>query len=531
MNAPSLTTASALSIRGLCKAFGGARALRDVDIDVLPGEVHGLLGENGSGKSTLIKVLAGFHSPDAGHLTVRGETVRLPLAPGQFRALGMEFVHQDLGLIASLSVLENLLMGHLATQRGPKPINWRTARRQATKTLNKYGVHLNVSAKVQDLRPVEQALVAIVRGVEDMTSTVAESGHSQGVLFLDEPTAFLPRDQVDKLFELVRRIVATGASVVLVSHDLDEVRRITDRVTVLRNGANVGTVRTTQTSITELTKLIIGKDLQAMERVEAATSAIGDVIMSTENLSTGAVDSLSMELRSGEVLGVTGLVGSGFEEIPYTLFGAVKASAGSLRLFGKQVDLGNLSPTKAMQAGLGLIPGDRQRDGSIPSLPLTDNLMQLSIRHYFRNGMLRLAALRKDAATLMDRYDVRPRDPEMSYGSFSGGNQQKALMAKWLEQKPKILLLHEPTQGVDVGARAMILGLVREAAADGAGVLCASSDYEQLAVICDRVVVLAQSRVHCELTGAQISKDNITKQCLLSVAATPSGALTNERPA
>jgi ribose transport system ATP-binding protein len=527
MNPRSTKTAPALSIRGLCKAFGGAQALKDVDIDVQPGEVHGLLGENGSGKSTLIKVLAGFHSPDAGHLEVRGEAVRLPLAPGQFRALGMEFVHQDLGLIPSVSVLENLLMGHLATQRGPRRIRWRSERQAAAATLNKYGVHLDVTAKVQDLRPVEQALVAIVRGVEDMTAALAESGHSEGVLFLDEPTAFLPRDQVDQLFELIRRIVATGASVVLVSHDLDEVRRITDRVTVLRNGSNVGTVATAQTSILDLTKLIVGKELQAMERIEASRSTIGAAVLSTQNLSTTSIDSLSMQLRAGEVLGVTGLVGSGFEEIPYALFGSVKVDTGTINLFGRDLDNGKHNPLRAMQHGLGLIPGNRQREGSIPSLPMSDNLMQLSIANYFRTGFLRLSALRRDAARLMDTYDVRPRDSELSYGSFSGGNQQKALMAKWLEQTPKVLLLHEPTQGVDVGARLMILSLVRQAAADGAGVICASSDYEQLALICDRVLVLSQGQVHCELTGDEITKENITEQCLLS-ASPLSGQLQNE---
>jgi ribose transport system ATP-binding protein len=251
-------------------------------------------------------------------------------------------------------------------------------------------------------------------------------------------------------------------------------------------------------------------------------------VLSTKNLSTPSIDALSLELRAGEVLGVTGLVGSGFEEIPYALFGSVNVDAGTINLFGRDLENGKHNPLRAMQAGLGLIPGNRQREGSIPSLPMSDNLMQLSIGNYFRSGMLRLSALRQDAAGLMDTYDVRPRDPALSYGSFSGGNQQKALMAKWLEQKPKVLLLHEPTQGVDVGARLMILGLVRQAAADGAGVICASSDYEQLAMICDRVLVLSQGRVHCELTGDEITKENITEQCLLSAASALNGQLENE---
>jgi ribose transport system ATP-binding protein len=505
-----------LRIRGLCKSFGGAQALSDVDLDILPGEVHGLLGENGSGKSTLIKVLAGFHAPEAGTLEVRGQEVRLPLGPGQFRSLGMEFVHQDLGLIPTLSVLENLRLGDLSTRRGPRRIDWRAERRTATETLARYGVHLDVSTKVQELRPVEQALIAIVRGVEDMTASLSQAGERHGVLCLDEPTAFLPRDQVDQLFDLVHRIVGTGASVIFVSHDLDEVRRITNRVTVLRNGLNVGTVESAGTTIEELARLIVGKDLEAMATVGTRREP-GPVVMSARELSGEGLAGASVALHGGEVLGVTGLVGSGFEELPYLLFGAAKVTGGELDLFGDRVDPAALSPARAIRQGLALIPGDRQRDGSVATLSLSENMMQLAIGGYVRRGVLERSRLRRDAAALMDTYDIRPRQPDLAYGSFSGGNQQKALMAKWLEQDPKVLLLHEPTQGVDVGARLMILQLVRDAADSGAAVMCASSDYEQLAQICDRVLIFAQGTVVRELTGQAITKENITEQCLLSV--------------
>ncbi|MDT7787183.1 MAG: ribose transport system ATP-binding protein, partial [Pseudonocardiales bacterium] len=516
-----------LSIRGLCKSFGGSQALSDVDLDIMPGEVHGLLGENGSGKSTLIKVLAGFHTPDAGHLQVRGQEVHLPLAPGQFRSLGMEFVHQDLGLIPTLSVLENLRLGALSTRRGLRPIDWRSERRAATEVLARYGVHLDVARKIQELRPVEQALVAIVRGVEDMAGNLSGTGQSQGVLCLDEPTAFLPRDQVDQLFNLVHRIVETGASVIFVSHDLNEVRRITDRVTVLRNGLNVGTVQTQSTSIEELARLIIGRDLEAMATVGTRQGA-GPMVLSARGLTSTALKEANFELRGGEVLGVTGLVGSGFEELPYVLFGASNVQRGEVELFGEPIDIGSMTPARAIDHGLALIPGDRQRDGSIATLSLSENMMQLSLGTYVRHGLLDRSGLRRDAAGLMDTYDIRPRQPDLGYGSFSGGNQQKALMAKWLERSPRVLLLHEPTQGVDVGARLMILELVRDAAANGAAVICASNDYEQLAMICDRVVILAQGRVTLELVGDEITKENITEQCLLSVASASGQRTANE---
>jgi ribose transport system ATP-binding protein len=514
-------------VRGLSKAFGGAQALSNVDFDIAPGEVHGLLGENGSGKSTLIKVLAGFHAPEAGTLEVRGEEVKLPLAPGAFRSLGMEFVHQDLGMFPTLSVLENLRLGSLSQRRGLRPVHWREERRTATATLAKYGVHLDVTARTNELQPVEQALVAIVRGVEDMQASLAASGQSHGLLCLDEPTAFLPRDQVDRLFALVRRIVDGGASVLFVSHDLDEVLRITDRVTVLRNGHNVGTVESKSVDVRELTQMIVGHDLEAMAAMDRDTKP-GARILTTHDLSSHSVHGVSLELHEGEVLGVTGLVGSGFEEIPYVLFGARALTGGSIQFFGQEVDTRRLSPARAIRHGLALIPGDRHRDGAIASMTLSENLMQLATALHFKRGYLDRAGIRSAANELMDQYDVRPRMPDLGYGSFSGGNQQKALMAKWLEQQPRVLMLHEPTQGVDVGARLMILGLVRQAATEGAGVICASNDYEQLAMICDRVVVLAHGRVVRELTGAEVTKETITEQCLLSVILTEDQTVNEE---
>jgi len=439
----------------------------------------------------------------------------------------MEFVHQDLGLIPTVSVLENLRMGALTSRRGPRPVRWRAERRSAQQTLARYGVDLDVTMKVQHLRPVEQALVAIVRGVEDMQSALADAGHSQGLLVLDEPTAFLPRDHVDQLFQLVRRIVKTGASVIFVSHDLDEARRITDRVTVLRNGRNVGTVQTAATSTDDLVQLIIGR---ALAEPTAPGPVAGDrqVALAARDLAGDTLKEIFLELRRGEVLGVTGLVGSGFEEVPYALFGAAPGRRGALTLFGEEMALARTSPRWSIQRGIALIPGDRQHDASIGSLSLAENMMSLMLDGYFEHGVLNRSRLRRDAASLMDRYDIRPRNPDLPYASFSGGNQQKALMAKWLQCKPRVLLLHEPTQGVDVGARLTIFNLVRDAAAEGAAVICASCDYEQLAMICDRVLVFGQGRVARELTGPEVTKDYITEQCLLSVGVAPGGRTASE---
>jgi ribose transport system ATP-binding protein len=503
-----------LSIRGLTKSFGGTRALDNVSLEVLPGEVHGLLGENGSGKSTLIKVLAGFHAPDAGTIEVRGRAVDLPLAPGQFRKLGMDFVHQDLGLIPSLTVLENLRAGEIASSRRPY-FSWKRERARAEETFARYGLDLDSTARVGDLPAVSRAMLAIVRAVEGMRQGAAEAHTDQGLLFLDEPTAFLPRDHVDRLFALVRQVVASNASVVFVSHDLGEVMAITDRVTVLRNGQRAGSVVTRQTSRDQLVHLIIGQHLQTLEGAHRRLTEARPAVR-VRGLRGGLLRGIDLAVRRNEVLGVTGLLGAGFEDLPYLLFGARKAAAGMLELGDDTLELPSLTPSRAIAAGIGLIPADRQRDGSVGSLSVTDNLTLPVLRRYFQRLTLSWSRMVDDSRRLLHAFDVRPPDPTLVYAALSGGNQQKVMLAKWLQTRPRLLLLHEPTQGVDVGARQRILGLVREAVAAGTAVICASADYEQLALLCDRVLIVARGRVVRELGGDEVTTERITEQCLRS---------------
>ena len=513
--AVAISVPSALELRDLSKSFGGARALDGVSLTVATGEVHGLLGENGSGKSTLIKVLAGYHSPDAGELVVHGQPVKLPLRPGQFRSLGMDFVHQDLGLILSLSVIENLYVGQLASASRRLHISWTSERRKARQTFSRYGLHLNPRTRVSDLTPVERALLAIVRAVEGMRTSVA-GAEDRGLLVLDEPTVFLPRTGIDQLFTLVREIAASGASVLFVSHDLDEVREITDRITVLRDGRVVGTVVTAETNEPELVRMIIGRQLEMLASDPYKPSEHG-VEIAIDGLTGGTLRDVSLELHEGEILGLTGLVGSGFEEIPYFLFGAWRPESGQLRLHGSEYQLVGLTPAKALAAGIALVPADRQTDGVIGSLPVYDNILLRSLRSFSRTGALRRFQMLRVARRLMVEFDVRPSDPRVVYASLSGGNQQKALLAKWLHRKPLLLLLHEPTQGVDVGARQQIFSLVRDTAARGTSVICASSDYEQLAAICDRVLIFARGRVFEQLVGDEVTKERITERCYNSV--------------
>jgi ribose transport system ATP-binding protein len=509
-----------LSLRNLSKSFGGTQALRGVDLDVIPGEVHGLLGENGSGKSTLIKVLASFHEPDSGELFVDGERVRLPLSTGQFRELGMSFVHQDLGLVESLSVLENLRVADIASSRSRFGISWRSERARARETFQRYGVSLDPSTTVAALRPVERALLAIVRAIEEIRSV----GRGHGLLILDEPTVFLPKEGVERLFSLVRDAAAAGTSVLFVSHDLDEVREITDRVTVLRDGAIVGTVVTAETGETEFVEMIIGRRLAALGEVYHADLTEQRVGVAVEGLSGASIRDVSFEMHEGEVVGLTGLLGSGFEEVPHLLYGARQARAGLLTIHGIPIDLTRLKPTGAIAAGMALIPADRKTDGSVGSLPVDENVALSVLDRYFNGVVLDRRRMRRETGTLMRQFDVRPNDPSLPYGALSGGNQQKALLAKWFQTEPRLLLLDEPTQGVDVGARQQIYELIRKAAQErGMHVLCASSDYEQLASLCDRVIVFGRGRVWRQLVGAEVTKERIIEQSYAAMAAEVAG--------
>jgi ribose transport system ATP-binding protein len=510
-----------LEARGLTKSFGGTQALRGVDLTLFPGEVHGLLGENGSGKSTLIKVLAGFHAPDAGELRIDGEEIRLPLATGQFRELGLSFVHQHLGLVESLSVLENLRVADIASSRSRFGISWRSERARARATFERYGLRLDPRALVGELKPVERALLAIVRAIEENRSV-----GRHGVLVLDEPTVFLPREGIERLFSLIRDAAAAGASILFVSHDLDEVREITDRVTVLRDGALVGTVATAETSETRFVEMIVGRQLAAMAEFEHQDLSRKRVGASVAGLSGTTVRDVSLDLHEGEVVGVTGLIGSGFDELPYLLYGARPARSGRLVLADETYELSQLRPPEAIAAGLALIPADRPNDGCVASLPVSENLALAVLDDYFNGIALDLRRARRANAALMGEFDVRPNDPSLPYGALSGGNQQKALLAKWFQTEPRLLLLDEPTQGVDVGARQQIYELIRRAAEErGMYVLCASSDYEQLATICDRVIVFGRGRVWRELVGAGLTKDRIVEQCYAAMAGEAAGVV------
>ncbi len=507
--------AIALEIDNLSKRFGGAMALDGVSMDVRSGEVHGLLGSNGSGKSTLIKILSGFHTPEpGGSVLVHGKPLPLPAAGQKVRELGLAFVHQQLGLIPSLTVMENLRLGEFAADSKWR-IDWRLEEERARATFARYNLSLNPRAVVAALPAVEQALLAIVRAIEDLRSAGLEKHHG-GVLVLDEPTPFLPRAGVEQLFDLVRQLADEGASVVFVSHDVDEVMEITDRATILRDGQKVETVNTADIGHRDLIRLIIGQSLSDFESAHVPNAASGNEVRLT-GLQAPGFGPVDLAFGRGEIVGVTGLIGSGSDRLPALLYGAQPADTGVLDLDGDEIRLAGLKPMEAMQKGIAYLPADRLGQAGIGALSVADNLTMPVLDELGGPWRLSLRRMRRRAQEQGTAAEVKPNSPVLPLSALSGGNQQKVVMAKWLQTQPRLILLDEPTQGVDVGARQALWTMLDESADRGATILVSSTDYDQLAQICHRVIIFSRGQMVWELTGSDVSKEAIAEHCFLSI--------------
>lgn len=505
-----------LLVRGLSKSFGPTRALRRAELSIAPGEVRGLVGENGSGKSTLVKVLAGYHVPDpGGEVWVGGSPVELPLTGAEARRAGLHFVHQDLGLIPALSVTENLFADRYSVGRS-RSIRWRQEHARARASLERFGVEVDPAAALSSLPMEQRVMVAIVRALEGIQGAEREGsrGGRRGVLVLDEPTVSLPKAGRERLRAMVAEVVAAGHGVLFISHYPDEVLGWADQVTVLRDGSVVADRPTSELSERDLVELIIGRalDERALRPGSGAqTSADGEIRL--EGLDDGELSGVGLGIRFGEVLGVTGLLGSGFEELCQALAGARRPRRGVLVIDGRAHDLRQHSPRAARAAGIAFVPQDRLREGGSAALSLEENLsLAILERHQGLLWRIRHRELEGEVRRLLEEFNVRPPRPEAKLRELSGGNQQKVVMAKAMASHPKLLVLLEPTQGVDVGARGEILEKVRHVALSGSAVVLGSTDAEQLAQVSDRVVVLRRGQVVAELTGADITKDRIVEE-------------------
>lgn len=500
-----------IDIRSLSKSFPGQVALSDVSMQVMPGQIHALVGQNGSGKSTLIKILAGYHQPDPGaEVLMRGRPVDVAnLSPSERSHLHV--MHQDLGLVPTLSIVENLALGRGYDTGFGGRINWRRERVRVKQMLAEFGVDADPRVRVGSLPAAEQSIVALVRALQDWERDDV-GGRSQGldlrrVLVLDEPTASLPRLEVDRLFAAVRRVAQRGGGVVFVSHRLDEIFELADYVTVLRDGKVVGSQPMRDLDQARLIELIVGRPVDDL--YAAPPEPKSEVALEVTDLAGDDVVDVDLAVRRGEIVGVAGLVGSGRDELASLLFGAKRVVRGEVRVNGRAVS----DPRSAINSGVALVPADRKSDGCIPAHTVRENVMLPRLGPFGR-WWLRRGAEHRAAEEWVAKVELRPADPERPISTLSGGNQQKAVLARWMRTEPRVLVLDEPTQGVDVGAKASIYELLSSAAADGTAVVMCSSDAEELAHVCDRVLVMRGGRVATELSGASLTSDRIVQEIL-----------------
>jgi ribose transport system ATP-binding protein len=490
----------ALRLSNASMAFGGITVLNDVSLTLGRGEIRALVGKNGSGKSTLIKILSGFHRPQPGStLQLGARRFELPAPPEVLREAGLSFVHQDLGLNPDASILDNVLVGRFSS-RGLAPIAWRRESERVERALSTFGVAHSPYRHVRELQAVDRALVAIARSLID----VREHG---GVMVLDEPSAFLTETDVKRLFSAIRTLAAAGTAIVYVSHRLDEVLSLAHTVTVLRDGVVVHEGPAADLTEDALIGHILGEDIRRFYPDLAPPGS--DVVLEADRIGGALIRSLSLQMRRGEIIGVTGLSGAGFEELPYLLSGALPSTRGTVTICGRTFPARLLRPHLTNARGLALLPADRQRASGAQRLSVRENISLPVLDRFFSFGLLNGRLERNTAREVLQRYKVRPPDPDAQLNTLSGGNQQKALFGKWMQTNPEILLLHEPTQGVDIGSKQEIFREIEQAAASGVAVLIASSEAEDLANLCHRVVVLRRGLFAGEMSGSELTEQSI----------------------
>jgi ribose transport system ATP-binding protein len=487
------------------KHFGGPPVLQDVSLRIETGEIHSLIGENGSGKSTIVKILSGYHDVAAGRMLVRGQEVRLPLL--ESFELGIAVIHQDLGLVDTVTVTENLGVGLRFGAQRFRPISWRRERAKCAELLARFNVEISVSALVGELHPSERAMVGILRAVRELES---REGNADKLLVLDEPTTYLGTRDVDRLIRFIRALRDDGAAIVFISHRLGEVLEISDRITVIRDGRIVREARPSDVNDFALVEAMLGYSITDFYP-EKPAEPTGDDVLQVTDVAGGSLSGITFSVRSGEVLGVTGLAGSGHDELPYLISGARPRAAGAVWVVDHGVLKANVQSGRAGR--LAVVPGNRHRDGLWLKATAGENLTLPDLRSFRRGGILDHGAERQVAATVMSKFMVKPPIADRRAGTFSGGNQQKIVLGKWLRLDPRVLLLHEPTQGVDAGARREVLNMVAESAESGTGVVLFSADYEQLANTCHRVLVMSQGRIIRELREPLLSEEEIFKAC------------------
>ncbi|MGK9169021.1 sugar ABC transporter ATP-binding protein [Inquilinus limosus] len=490
----SAGTPAVIAAEGISKSFAGVEVLRGIDLALAGGEIHALLGENGAGKSTFARILAGVHRPSAGRLLLQGRPVEIG-SPLEAQRLGITLIHQEPISFPHLSVAENLFIGGI--DGGPfARVRWRGMAAAARRLMEDLGVAIDVTRPTGGLSIADQQMVEIARAL------AADSR----LILMDEPTAPLTPREVETLFAIVRRLRDEGRAVVFISHRLEEVRALCDRVTIFRDGERVATAPAADLPDGEIIRLMIGRPLKAFLHKEKA--AIGETALEVEGLGhAGRFADIGFTLRRGEVLGMAGLVGAGRTDVARALFGIAPADRGRIRMKGREVAI--TDPARAIGLGLAYVPEDRAAAGIFRSLPVDQNITAAAPGRIARRGVISTAAERAAARGAIERLRIRLASPRQPIGELSGGNQQKAILARWLMTDPEILILDEPTRGIDIGVKAEFYDMINALAADGRAILLISSELPELLTLSDRILVMSEGRLTAEFSRAEATQEAI----------------------
>ena len=483
-----------LSVEGVSKSFPGVKALDDVSFDVRPGTVHALCGENGAGKSTLMKIINGIYQPDAGTIRVRGEEVRIK-NPIDARARGIAMISQELNYVPGMTIAESFFLGRLPMKYGK--VDWRFIRSEARRILAEEGLEFSINRRLGTLTVSEIQTLEILRAVY----------HSADVLIMDEPTSAIAHKEVESLFAKIRDLRAQGKSIIYISHKMDEVFELADDISVLRDGTVVSSQPAADITSSQVIAQMVGRDLDHQsypkERVE-----IGDTVFRATGLSAAHMfEDIDLHIRAGEIVGLAGLIGAGRSEVIRAVFGLDKLDAGEIEVDTKTVKIKN--PTHAIKAGVAMLSEDRRLVGIVPQLSIMKNATLASLRKVIRGGFARRREEEKLVTEYFQKMNVKAPSLQTRIANLSGGNQQKVLLARWLSADPKVLLLDEPTRGIDVGAKFEIYKIMTELARQGRGILMISSELPELIGMCDRIYVMSAGRLTAELTPDQFSQETI----------------------
>lgn len=477
-----------LTVEGMCKSFAGLRALDDVSLTVGSGEIVAVVGHNGSGKSTLVKILGGIYTDDGGTVTMYED--------GNHSA-ELHIIHQDLGLANQLTAVENMSISRKEGVRTLAPTRKKHETQHTEKLIARFGEPFDVNVPIQELAPAQRSIIAIARALDGWK-------HPRNVLILDEPTEALHASEVKILFDAVRKLKAEGAGIIFISHRLDEVLELADRIVVLRDGRKVADQQRDEIEHEQLVSLVTGATSEAAE-IQHRTNEIGEVVLDIEGLSSAVIEDAQLQVREGEVVGIAGVLGSGREALPAVIFGSIDGEAQKFTLNGEPYVSRN--PRESIRRGIAFVPGDRAKYGSVRPMTARENIT-LTDHTQFTNrvGALRINQEKDEAERLMANYGVRPPRSEQTFAQFSGGNQQKIVFAKWLRNRPDLLLLEEPTQGVDIGAKQAIYDSIDAVAEKGTAVLVCSSEAKELVRLCDRVFVFREGSIVAELAGEELTE-------------------------